>query len=159
MSDFEQSYAGRLRAHVGNGTLIVPSARAVLLDDAGGVLLIKRRDNGRWALPAGLIELGESIDQCLVREVREETGLTVESFTPVALYTQPRFTASNAHGQSYQMFALLYRVDAWSGDLLTHTDETADARFFPLADRPEIPDHHRESIQDVLAFDGTFIVK
>ena len=123
------------------------------------MLLIQRRDNGRWGLPAGLIELNESIDQCLRREVGEETGLTILSSTPVALYTDPRFTDCNAHGQSYQMFSLLYRVDSWSGALRTETEETVDARFFPLADRPEIPDHHRESIEDVLGFDGTFIVK
>lgn len=159
MSDFEQSYAGQLRKYVGNRTLIVPSTRAVIKDSANSILLIQRRDNGQWGLPAGLIELGESIDDCLRREVREETGLIVEASTPVALYTHPRFTGTNAHDQSYQMFGLLYRVDAWSGLLSTETDETTDAQFFSLADLPGIPDHHRESIDDVISFNGAFIVK
>lgn len=159
MSDFEQSYAGQLRKQVGNRTIIVPSTRAVIQDSSGSILLIQRRDNGQWGLPAGLIELGESVDDCLRREIREETGLVVDDATPVALYTHPRFTGTNAHDQSYQMFGLLYRVDSWSGSLATETDETVDARFFSLAERPEIPDHHRESIDDVIEFDGTFIVK
>lgn len=57
---------------VGVGAVIV---------DKGRVLLVRRGTEplrGQWSLPGGLIELGESLEEGLIREVREETGLTVE---------------------------------------------------------------------------------
>ncbi len=55
-------------------TYIVPAARAVVFDDSGRILLIRRSDNHMWALPAGGMEPGESITECMAREVWEETG-------------------------------------------------------------------------------------
>ena len=75
--DYEESYVGQLRQLAGDRTLIVPAARAIIQDKDGKILLIRRRDNGQWDLPAGGIELGESITKCLKREVKEETGLEV----------------------------------------------------------------------------------
>jgi 8-oxo-dGTP diphosphatase len=58
------------------------SVAGVITDDDGRALLIRRRDTLHWEPPGGVLELDESIEAGLRREVREETGLTVE---PVAL--------------------------------------------------------------------------
>src|SRR5579885_2578787 len=79
---FEESYLGQLRKLVGSRTLICPGVRAVIRDEQGHLLLIQRRDNGIWGMPAGSIELNESILDCLKREVWEETGLEVQEVTP-----------------------------------------------------------------------------
>ena len=57
---------------------VVPSTTAVVTDDQARILLIRRRDNDLWALPGGGMELGESIVETAVREVKEETGLNIE---------------------------------------------------------------------------------
>ena len=54
------------------------SVSAVIVDDEGRVLAIRRRDNGHWEPPGGVLELDEPILDGLVREVLEETGLVVE---------------------------------------------------------------------------------
>ncbi len=75
-----ESYLGRVRASAGDtATLLFVGARGLVFDDAGRLLLIQRSDNHRWALPAGAMELGESIADSAVREVYEETGLTVQA--------------------------------------------------------------------------------
>jgi len=51
---------------------------AVVIDEAGRVLLTQRRDNGKWEPPGGVLELNEPIVDGLRREVYEETGLHVE---------------------------------------------------------------------------------
>ena len=59
----------------------VVSGGAVVLDDGDRVLLVKRGHEplkGRWSLPGGVVELGESLSDALVREVQEETGLAVD---------------------------------------------------------------------------------
>ena len=54
------------------------SVAAAIFDDSGeNVLLIKRRDNGNWEPPGGVLELDETIEQGLRREVREETGAEI----------------------------------------------------------------------------------
>ncbi len=58
------------------------SVAGVVVDDQGRTLAIRRRDNGKWEQPGGVLELDESIEDGLVREVHEETGLTV---TPIRL--------------------------------------------------------------------------
>lgn len=54
------------------------SVSGVIVDDIGRILLIKRRDNGQWQAPGGVLELGETFEQGVVREVLEETGVLVE---------------------------------------------------------------------------------
>lgn len=156
---YEESYAGSLRQLVGDRRLITPGPRAVIMDNEGRLLLIRRSDNGAWAMPAGGLELGESIWESLVREVREETGLTVEAATPFALYTAQRFWFTNAYGGLHQMFTLAFRVDRWSGSLLSETDETVDARFFARSELPALSSVYEETLQDLGAYDGTLILK
>jgi 8-oxo-dGTP diphosphatase len=58
------------------------SVAAAVVNEAGQLLAVRRRDNGHWEPPGGILELDETIQAGLVREVQEETGVQVE---PVAL--------------------------------------------------------------------------
>ncbi|GAA1629513.1 8-oxo-dGTP pyrophosphatase MutT (NUDIX family) [Actinoplanes couchii] len=134
---WEDSYLGRLRAITGaEPVLMTIGARAVLRDDAGRVLLIQRNDNARWAFPAGTMELGQTLTDCAIREVYEETGLTAHAVTPFALDSGEALH-TNVFGATYQHVALTVRVDSWSGDLVRVTDETLDAAFFAVDEFPE----------------------
>ncbi|MFI2027165.1 NUDIX hydrolase [Streptomyces buecherae] len=53
------------------------SVAGVIVDDAGRALLIKRRDNGKWEPPGGVLEREETISDALQREVLEETGIKI----------------------------------------------------------------------------------
>ncbi|GAA3361849.1 NUDIX domain-containing protein [Streptomyces antimycoticus] len=53
------------------------SVAGVIVDDAGRALLIKRRDNGKWEPPGGVLEREETIADALQREVLEETGIKI----------------------------------------------------------------------------------
>ena len=141
---------------------IVPAARAVIFDGKGRVLLIRRGDNGMWALPAGGMEPGESVTECMEREVWEETGLVVESAVVFGVYSEPRFTAPTR--PDAQLLTVAYRVDRWSGELLRKTDETEDARWFTVEELRGLGDlmeSYRETVEDSLAFqnDGKFVIK
>jgi ADP-ribose pyrophosphatase YjhB (NUDIX family) len=156
------SYLGQLRALVGDRTLLFVGARAVVRDDEGRLLLIRRSDNGMWALPAGAMELGESIVDCAVREVREETGLVALKTTPFAVYSGPAYTFTNMYGDTYQLFMTAFRVDNWDGELLKETDETIDAGFFAPDELPMLPSHVlAETLDDLASFerDGQIVLK
>jgi ADP-ribose pyrophosphatase YjhB (NUDIX family) len=57
---------------------------AAIFDHSGRILLIQRADNGRWAMPGGAAEVGETPSEAVVREVREETQLDVVATRLVA---------------------------------------------------------------------------
>ena len=143
-----ESYMGQLRTLAGDErTLMLVGARCVIRDVAGRVLLIKRSDNGEWAFPAGSMELGETLRECAIREVREETELIAQSVTPFGLYSRPS-SEPNMFGHYYQLIILGCRVDGYSGTLARVTDETADAGFFATE---AFPDGTRPSVPRVLA--------
>jgi 8-oxo-dGTP pyrophosphatase MutT (NUDIX family) len=156
------SYLGQLRALAGDRTLLFVGARGVVRDDDGRVLLIRRSDNGFWALPAGAMELGESIADCAVREVQEETGLIAQRVTPFAIYSGPAYTFTNMYGDTYQLYITSFRVDGYTGDLVTVTDETTDARFFAVDELPTPPGGLlTETLADLAAFErnGQIVMK
>lgn len=90
------------------------SVAAVVVDDLGRVLVTRRRDNGHWEPPGGVLELEESITDGLVREVEEETGLVIEPGPLTGVYkNMPR-----------GIVALVFRAKAVGGHQHT-SDETS----------------------------------
>ena len=157
---YEDSYLGQLRQAAGKRKLIAVTVRAVIMNAQGQVLLVRRSDNGLWVMPAGSMELDESIDEALVREVWEETGLTATAWTLIAVYSHPRYSSVTEYGEPYQFVSFVFRIDAWQGDLVTHTDETVGARFFDLDALPDtVPPIYHETLDDLRSFAGTVIIK
>jgi len=66
------------------------SVAAAIVDESGQLLAVRRRDNGHWEPPGGILELDETIQAGLVREVREETGLEVEPQSLSGVYKNMR---------------------------------------------------------------------
>jgi ADP-ribose pyrophosphatase YjhB (NUDIX family) len=100
------------------------SVAAVVVDDQDRALLIRRRDNGHWEPPGGILELDEDIADGLRREVAEETGLQVEPFALTGVYKN----------MSRGIVALVFRCRQAGGALAT-ASETAEVRW---ANRDEV---------------------
>jgi 8-oxo-dGTP diphosphatase len=66
------------------------SVAAAVVNEAEQLLTVRRRDNGRWEPPGGVLELGETIHDGLVREVLEETGLLIEPDHLTGVYKNMR---------------------------------------------------------------------
>jgi 8-oxo-dGTP pyrophosphatase MutT (NUDIX family) len=142
-----ESYLGRVRTSVGDAdTILFVGARGVILDDQNRLLLIQRSDNRRWAIPAGAMELGESMEDCAIREVWEETGLRATSLTPFAFHTS--YTYTNEWGHTYQQILMSFLIHTWEGELVKVTEESVDAGFFPL---DALPGPKSMVIDEVLA--------
>ena len=153
---WEASYLGQLRAVTGDDqVLITVGARCVLLDETGRVLLIQRSDDRSWAMPAGTMELGDTLGKTALREVYEETGLTPHGVTPFGLYTRTDLLP-NMFGHTYQHVTMACRVDGWSGELLRATDETVDAGWFaPDALPTGVGANVARTLADLAAFEKT----
>lgn len=91
------------------------SVAGVIVDDQQRALLIQRRDNQHWEPPGGVLELDESIPAGLRREVREETGLSVEPEALTGVYK------NMARG----IVALVFRCKILDGKLRTNGEAAA----------------------------------
>jgi 8-oxo-dGTP pyrophosphatase MutT (NUDIX family) len=112
---------------------LVPGASAIVADNEGRILLLCRSDNGRWALPGGAMEVGESIAEAIVREAQEETGVDVAPERVVGVYTDPGHVFAFDDGEVRQQFSICFACRLVGGDIRA-SNESTDVRFFAPAD-------------------------
>ncbi len=101
---------------------IVVAASAFVQNEAGEVLLIQRSDNGLWAIPGGAQDVGESIVGTATREVREETGISIEVTGLVGIYSDPGHVIAYDDGEVRQEFSVCFRGQSVGGTLTTSTE-------------------------------------
>lgn len=125
---------------------MVVAASAVVVDEAGALLLTQRTDSGNWALPGGALELGESIADCVAREVREEAGLNVEVTGMVGIYTDPRHVIAYDDGEVRQQFNICLTARVLSGQL-GKSDESSDIAFIAPGELDGLPIHATQRLR------------
>jgi len=141
-----------LEPDVSHALGVRPSVCAVIYDRRGRLLLQQRSDGGQWGLPGGGVEIGESLDEAVRREVREETGLVVVVRRLVGVYSDPALQVvryPTGHVWHYVNACFECRVTAGA---LTTCDETLDLRYFPPHRLPRsLLPNHRVRIRDARA--------
>lgn len=148
MRDQEGNLIPKPIDHVGAGT------NAFLLED-GKVLLQKRSDNGLWGLPGGGMDAGESMAECAVREMWEETGIESRVTRLVGVYSDPAHHSimSYRHGPEVtivQYVIGLYEVERTGGEIAVSEESTA-VEWHPADNLPEpISPAARLRIEDAL---------
>ena len=133
---------------------VVPSVVAFVQNDQGHVLMIQRTDNGRWALPGGGHDVGESISDTVIRETREETGIDVEVVDLSGIYTDPGHVMVYDDGEARQQFSMCFRARPVGGELRT-SDETKEVRWVDPADLSALDIHPTMRLRIEHALDRT----
>lgn len=116
------------------------------------ILLEKRRDCGWWGLPGGRVEPGESLVEAAVREVLEETGLTVEVTHLIGVYSSPqgRIVTYPDNGDVVQLIDVVVGARVLSGQVIC-SHESEEVRFFSPSQLPEqIVPPARQPLTDAL---------
>ncbi len=108
---------------------LVAATSAVVTGADGRLVLQRRRDNDLWALPGGGMELGESVWDTTVREVREETGLEVEPQYIVGVYSDPRHVFAYDDGEVRQEYSVCVACRIIRGTLQVSDESTEVASF------------------------------
>jgi ADP-ribose pyrophosphatase YjhB (NUDIX family) len=129
-----------------------PSVSAVIFDGRGRLLLQQRSDGGQWGLPGGSVEIGESVHDAVIREVREETGLQVTVLRLVGVYSDPTLQVVRyPDGNVWHYVSVCFECAVRSGELTT-CDETLALRYVSPARLPAtLLPNHRIRIQDARA--------
>jgi 8-oxo-dGTP diphosphatase len=128
-------YVRGLRARVGNDLIMFPTVSAVVVNDAGEVLLGQRADNRRWALIAGMMDPGEQPAEAMLREIYEETGVRakVERLAGIALHE-----TVYPNGDQCHMVNTWFRCRAVGGEARVNDEESIAVAWFPLDGLPEL---------------------
>ena len=137
---------------IGKGGSLRPGASALGFDKpTGNILLTRREDNGRWCLPGGGMDPGESAAEACIREVFEETGLEVEVKKLVGIYTSPDILVVYPDGNKIQPVAFSFEVEV-TGGTLGLSDETTEVGYFTIEemDNMDMMEPHVQRIYDAL---------
>ena len=136
------------------------AAVGAVFDPAGRILLTKRADNGLWCLPGGGLDSGESLAETCLREIREETGLSVEIVRLVGLYSNPHTIVVYKDGNSWQVVRAFFLCRLISGELTLDAENTAIDWFETKPETlPPLIETHYELISDVLSGQESAFVK
>ena len=146
------NYIRWLRDRVGHEQIFLNFAAAFVLNERGEILLQKRSDALAWGLPGGAMELGESAEEAMQREVFEETGLEVRVDEFLGIYS--RYFQSYPNGDQAQSIAIFFICSITGGELHTVHDheETLDLSFFKPEAAPALFNQQsRDAFQDFLS--------
>ncbi|WMT42773.1 NUDIX domain-containing protein [Paenibacillus sp. D2_2] len=139
-------YIEDLRMQIGNQPLILVRPSVAIINKFGQILLVKHEDNS-WGIPGGLMELGESTEECIRREVKEEIGLDLgplqlfDVFSGKELYTKLR------NGHEYYNIIIGYICTEFEGKIMPDGVEVLEAGFYSLS---EVPASTQPYIQEKL---------
>jgi len=142
------AYIKKIRAKIGNDLLLVPGVTAVVINERDGVLLQLRRDTDTWAPPSGGVEPGETVAQCAIREVREETGIDILPVAIVAVLSGAEYNVTYPNGDRLATVTTVFRCRPVNVKTpRVNDDESQAVRFFKCDALPEkmLP-RHRWSI-------------
>lgn len=116
----------------------------------GTVLLVKRDTypfKGYWALPGGRVDLGETVEQTVVREVKEETGFEVEIVRKIGEYHE-----QGIREVEYDYYPACFLVRVLGGKLKRQQAEIQEIKLFKFEDvPPNLAFVHNAMIEDYLA--------
>lgn len=128
---------------------IHPAAAVALIDD-DKVLMLKRKDNKKWTLPGGTLDFGESLTDCAIREVMEETGFDISIQDVIGTYTDGNVRIEYSDGEVRQEFTIVY-LGKISGGIVKLDDESSEYKWISLDEVQslEMAESQRRRIEDL----------
>jgi 8-oxo-dGTP diphosphatase len=126
------------------------TSTAIIPFPEGKILLVKRDTvpfKGYWALPGGRVDPGESVEQTIVRECKEETGLDVEIVRKIGEYVEEGVKDN----VEYEYYPTCFLVKVVGGEMKRQVSEIQEIRLFHLQRLPNpLAFEHQRMIEDYL---------
>ncbi len=135
-----KKYINNLRKIIGHQKIIHPAARIIIENDLGQILFIKRLDNGKIGIPAGAFEENETIEECIIREVKEEVGLEIVGLELIGVSSNPNNEiVTYPNGDVIQYFTCEFYSNKFEGKINVDNEEVKSARFSNFEKYKELP--------------------
>lgn len=128
-------YITTMRKLIGHETLLTVGCGAIMEDDFGRILLQQKRDI--WGLPGGLLEIGETFEEAVRREVFEETNLVINQLKLFGIYSGKNGFAQYTNGDKVFSVQIIFHVTNFAGTLQGNEESTQ----LQFRYKNEIPDN------------------
>lgn len=145
-------YIEEMRKHIGHMRIILPGSVAIIRNKNSQILMQQRAyPHGKWGLPGGLMELGESTQDTARREVKEETGLCLGELKLFGVYSGPGYLCTAQNGDEFEVVTIVYTTSDYEGEAVVMDDESLAFEWFDLDKLPENIAHtHSEIVRDYI---------
>ena len=133
-------YCEDIREMIGNSPLIVVRPSVAILDNKGQILL-SRYSGTPWGIPGGILQLSESVEECIKRNVKEDLGLMLNSLQLFGVYSGLELNTKPEDGEDeYHTVAIGYLCTDYEGEVTPDENQAIEAEFFKLDQLPEETD-------------------
>ncbi len=145
-----KSYIKKIRKKIGHQKFIHPAARIIIENEKGQILFFKRKDNGNLGIPAGGLEEDEPIEECIIREVKEETGLEILNMSFIGLSSNPKNeTVEYPNGDVIQYFVCEFYSNDFKGKIKADEIEVSKVEFLDISNFKKLPENERRTFESL----------
>lgn len=156
----ENGYIMELRKHIGHTPIMGTAGGVIIENDRNEILLQKRRDNNCWGIIGGAMEIGESIQETVMREAYEEAGIKVCNLELFGIYTGKDRFITYPNGDICYVTSIVFKTKVYEGKIINQESEVVEHRFFNRKNIPnEINAFDKVYINDWLKNNETIVVR
>lgn len=130
------NYVDTIRKKIGHDDLILAGSNIIITDSSHRILL-QKRPNETWGLLGGLMEIGESLEETAIREVREEAHINIAELKLLNVFSGPQYYFTLPNKDQIYVITALFHARVISGNLLADGIESLALDYFDLDNLPE----------------------
>ena len=142
-------YIMNLREKVRHGPLIVVGSTTLVFNNKNELLLNLRSDTNTWGIPGGAKELNETLEECAIRELKEETNINVNDLELITVLSGKEYYFKYPNEDELDCVIALYKVSNYEGELNINDGESKELKFFSLDNLPELESRAKAIIDKI----------
>ena len=142
-------YIMNLREKIGHSPLIGVGATTLVFNNKNELLLNLRSDTNTWGIPGGSKELNETLEECAIRELKEETNINVNDLELITVLSGKEYYFKYPNEDELDCVIALYKVSNYEGELNINDGESKELKFFSLDNLPELESRAKAIIDKI----------
>ena len=142
-------YIMNLREKVGHDPLIGVGATTLVYNNKNELLLNLRSDTNNWGIPGGSKELNETLEECAIRELKEETNINVNDLELITVLSGKEYYFKYPNEDELDCVIALYKVSNYEGEFNINDGESKELKFFSLDNLPELESRAKAIIDKI----------
>ena len=142
-------YIMNLREKVEHAPLIGVGATTLVFNNKNELLLNLRSDTNNWGIPGGSKELNETLEECAIRELKEETNINVNDLELITVLSGKDYYFKYPNEDELDCVIVLYKVSDYDGKLNINDGESKILEFFSLDNMPELESRAKAIIDKI----------